>query len=102
MHNAARRLINDLPVDHFKEAQAHEEAGRSRLLRLGTSLNTNWFAWNLHPGSDPDTGESYVEPMKARWFNNLTFRTAMNHAIAIAMSPRPPRMPLFIIFASGA
>jgi peptide/nickel transport system substrate-binding protein len=76
-------LINTISADHYKEAVALEDKGNgpARLCRLGTSLNTNWLAWNLHPGSDLDTGKPFVDPEKLHWFSNLTFRQAMNHAI---------------------
>lgn len=74
-------IFMDLPADHYKEATAMERAGTADLIRLGVSLNSNWVCFNLHPGSNPETGEPYVEPQKAYWFQNLNFRKAVNHAI---------------------
>ncbi|MEC9475872.1 MAG: ABC transporter substrate-binding protein [Planctomycetota bacterium] len=74
-------IFMDLPADHYKEAAAMEKSGKADLVRLGVSLNSNWICFNLHPGKDPESGEPFVEPQKAYWFQNLNFRKAVNHAI---------------------
>lgn len=75
-------VIDDMPVDHYKEAVALEKAdkGAYELCRLGVSLNSYWITLNLHPGKNEDTGEPFVDPKKAYWFNNMKFRHALNHA----------------------
>ncbi|MEE2856979.1 MAG: ABC transporter substrate-binding protein [Planctomycetota bacterium] len=74
-------IFMDLPADHYREASAMEKANTADLIRLGVSLNSNWVSFNLHPGKDPETGESYVDPEKSYWFHQLDFRKAVNHAI---------------------
>ncbi|MEM7163965.1 MAG: ABC transporter substrate-binding protein [Planctomycetota bacterium] len=76
-------VVMDIPGDHYREAQALEKNNRDKyqLHRLGVNLNTYWICWNLHPGSNKDSGKPYVDPKKRYWFNNKKFRHAINHAI---------------------
>ncbi len=76
-------LLDNLPADRFQEVNgaAEQPGSEFQLIRLGVSLNTNWIAFNLHPGRDPDTEKSYVSAEKQHWFHNLEFRKAVNHAL---------------------
>lgn len=75
-------IIEDIAADRYKEAKLL--SGRKdeyELVRLGTHVNTYWMAFNLHPGKNPDTNESYVSEAVQHWFHKLEFRHAVNHAI---------------------
>ena len=76
-------LLDTLPPDRNREASEAAKRPEStfELLTLGVSLNSNWVAFNLHPGADADTGKPYVAPEKQYWFNKLEFRKAVNHAL---------------------
>ena len=49
--------------------------------RRGPAFGTNFLAFNMNPGKDPDTGQAYVDPGKLRWFQNTQFRQAIAHAV---------------------
>lgn len=74
-------LVMDLTADHFREARALDRIGKAQLFRLGPSLNSIWICFNLHPGTDPKSGDQYVSAEKSVWFQQLDFRRAVQHAI---------------------
>ena len=55
--------------------------GNFTIHRRGPAFGTTFLAFNVNPGSDPDTGEPYLDPVKARWFANTQFRQAIAHSI---------------------
>jgi len=76
-------LLDTLPPDRYREAAdaAKGDDAAFEVLTLGCSLNTNWVAFNLHPGTNPSTGKPFVAEEKQHWFQQLDFRRAVNHAI---------------------
>jgi len=50
------------------------------LYNLGPSSGTIFMAINLNSRKDK-SGKSIVEPIKSKWFNDVNFRQAINHAI---------------------
>jgi peptide/nickel transport system substrate-binding protein len=71
------RYVRPEDVDLLKNGEA---AGDYKVYELGTSLTTDYFAFNLNPGKTPD-GKNYVDPIKSAWFNNKVFRQAISTAI---------------------
>ena len=49
--------------------------------RRGPAFGTTFLAFNVNPGSDPETGEAYLDPVKTGWFGNTLFRRAVAHSI---------------------
>ncbi len=49
--------------------------------RRGPQFGTSFLAFNMNPGSDPDTGELYLDPVKLNWFANTQFRQAVAYSI---------------------
>ena len=49
--------------------------------RRGPAFGTTFLGFNMNPGRDPETGESYVAPEKLKWFQNGAFRQAVAHSI---------------------
>ncbi len=49
--------------------------------RRGPAFGTTFLAFNMNPGSDPETGEPFVDPVKLEWFSNTQFRRAVAHSI---------------------
>ncbi len=49
--------------------------------RRGPTFGTTFLAFNMNPGTDPDTGEPYVAPEKLRWFQNAQFRRAVAYSV---------------------
>ena len=76
-------LLNNLPADRYREVSdaAKQPGSNFEVLKLGVSLNTNWISFNLHPGGNEETGKPFVAEHKKRWFHNLEFRKAVNHAL---------------------
>ena len=55
--------------------------GNFTIHRRGPAFGTTFLAFNVNPGSDPDTGEPRLDPVKAGWFANTRFRQAVAHSI---------------------
>lgn len=51
-----------------------------RLYNLGPTSGTSFMAINLNTRKDAN-GKPYVDPVKAKWFNDVNFRQAINHTI---------------------
>ena len=58
-----------------------EADGDYTVYEAGPAFGTNFIFFNQHRGSHPETGEPFVPPHKLGWFTDLTFRTAVAHAI---------------------
>ncbi len=58
-----------------------QKEGNFTIHRRGPAFGTTFFAFNMNPGSNPDTGESYLSPEKLAWFSNTQFRQAVAHVI---------------------
>jgi peptide/nickel transport system substrate-binding protein len=51
------------------------------IYRVGPAFGTTWISFNQNPGTNPETGEPYVDPAKLKWFTNLQFRKAVAYAL---------------------
>ena len=51
------------------------------IYRRGPGFASTLLAFNMNPGTNPDTSESYVAPEKRNWFENIQFRQAVAHSI---------------------
>ena len=71
-------FIYPYEYDHFKEEEAK---GNFKLLEPGIGLETAFFWFNENTNVNPQTGKSYVDPVKLKWFRNTKFRQAMSYAI---------------------
>ncbi len=71
--------VTDIPPADYDRLKEGETKGDFVVHRLGLSLNTNWISFNQHPGKAED-GTPYVEPYKAKLFQDVRFRRAMSHA----------------------
>ncbi len=49
--------------------------------RRGPQFGTTFLAFNMNPGSNPETGEPYLDPIKVEWFANTLFRQAVAYSI---------------------
>ncbi|MCY3926265.1 MAG: ABC transporter substrate-binding protein [bacterium] len=58
-----------------------EGQGNFTIHRRGPAFGTTFLAFNMNPGSDPDTGEPFMDPVKSEWFSNTQFRQAVAHSI---------------------
>ncbi len=51
------------------------------IYRRGPAFGTTFLGFNMNPGSNPDTGELYIDPVKREWFSSKEFRQAVAHSI---------------------
>ena len=65
----------------YAELEPLQEDHHFTIHRRGPAFGTTFLAFNVNPGSDPDTGESVLDPVKAAWFSNTRFRQAVAHSI---------------------
>lgn len=47
----------------------------------GPDFSTNFISFNQNPDVNPHTQKPFVDPVKLKWFTNLSFRQAVAHAI---------------------
>jgi peptide/nickel transport system substrate-binding protein len=62
----------------LKPAQAQ---GNFTVYELGPDFGTSFLCFNQNRGINPQTGSPFLAPEKLRWFSDLTFRSAVAHAI---------------------
>lgn len=48
---------------------------------MGPSMGSSFLVLNLNSGKNLKTGAPFVDPIKAKWFNDLNFRRAVAHTI---------------------
>lgn len=70
-------LIRPRAVVEMMAARAQENF---QLYNLGASTTSLFVAFNMNRRLNPKTKKPYVTPYKSRWFNDLNFRQAVNHA----------------------
>ena len=74
--------IDSLPVPGSEVFYVkHLSSPDFRLYDLGPSSGTLFLMFNLNNRRNKETGQPYVDPIKARWFQNLQFRQAVDWAI---------------------
>ena len=87
-------LAADLAAFRAGDADTHEVLGAEygdlyplqqpenfTIHRRGPTFGSNFLAFNMNPGANPDTGEPYVALEKRNWFSNWRFRQAVAHSI---------------------
>ncbi len=65
----------------FRLLKQEEERDQFTIYELGATLNTNFITFNQTVARDPETGEPFLDPIKAAWFRDLRFRQAVAHAL---------------------
>lgn len=72
--------LHEVRPEQFDALKRREAKADYVVKDLGPAFATYWFMYNLDDGLDTD-GKPFVEPMKAKWFNDKRFRKATSHAI---------------------
>ncbi len=67
--------------EEYAEMKPLEAEGNYTIHRRGPAFGTTFLAFNMNPGSNPDTGAPYVAPERLRWFQNIQFRQAVAHVV---------------------
>ena len=74
--------LDSLPVkpEAFRLLKQAETRGNYTIYNTGPSFGYNFVGFNLNQARNAK-GESFVDPIKSKWFNNLAFRQAVAYAI---------------------
>ncbi len=64
----------------FALLKREEKRGKYTVYNGGLKTGINFITFNLNQGRSTK-GKPFVDPIKSRWFNNLTFRQAIAYAI---------------------
>ena len=67
--------------EEFAQLDPLQEEENFTIHRRGPAFGTTFLGFNMNPGTNPETGESYVAPEKLKWFQNRAFRQAVAHSI---------------------
>lgn len=59
-----------------------EKTGNFKLYNLGPNDGRTFLMLNMNRRTNPKTKKPYVDPIKQKWFNDLNFRQAINHAVS--------------------
>ena len=67
--------------EEFAQLEPLQEEGNFTIYKRGPGFGTTFLGFNVNPGTNPDTGDPYLDPMKLEWFQNKQFRQAVAHTI---------------------
>ena len=70
-----------IPGEQLAELEPLQQEGNFTIFRQGPAFGTTFISFNMNPGSNPETGESYLTPEELAWFSNKEFRQAMAHVV---------------------
>ncbi|MFT5388131.1 MAG: peptide/nickel transport system substrate-binding protein, partial [Candidatus Omnitrophota bacterium] len=70
-----------LRASDFPLIKPREQRGDFEVLDIGAAKGTNFIFFNMNQGVNPKTEKPFVDPIKLKWFTNLSFRQAVAHAI---------------------
>ncbi|MFN3926182.1 MAG: ABC transporter substrate-binding protein [Pseudanabaenaceae cyanobacterium] len=73
--------IYGLRGEDFQLLKKEEKRGNFTIYNGGPAFGQTFLMFNLNQGRDPKTGKPFVNPIRARWFNNVNFRRAIAYAI---------------------
>lgn len=74
-------LLSVLRAEEVQTLKPLVDKGEIVVKDLGPSLITEFMWFNLNPGTNPQTGKPYVDPVKLAWFSQPKFRQAVAYAI---------------------
>ena len=70
-----------VPAQYYPLLSPERERFDFRLKRVGPATGITFLALNQNTGVNPETGEPFLDPIKAAWFNDVDFRRAVSYAI---------------------
>ncbi|HUR36022.1 MAG TPA: ABC transporter substrate-binding protein [Vicinamibacterales bacterium] len=77
--------LENVKPENYQWYADNQRQGNFTLYDLGPALATNFFWFNLNTAQKAENGrkvgDPLVDPVKYRWFNNVTFRRAVSMAI---------------------
>jgi peptide/nickel transport system substrate-binding protein len=66
--------------ESFQLMKQEEKRGKYKIYNAGPDVGSRFITFNLNQAKN-DKGQPFVDPIHSQWFNNLTFRKAVAHAI---------------------
>ena len=73
--------VYNLRGSDFQLLKQEEDSGNFTIYNLGPTLDNSFFCFNQSTGRNPQTGKPIVDPVKSRWFRDVTFRQAVSYAV---------------------
>ena len=67
--------------EDYQLLKRFEQRDRYKIYNAGPSTGQAFIMFNLNKGKNPKTNESFVDPIKSRWFNDVNFRRAVAYAV---------------------
>jgi peptide/nickel transport system substrate-binding protein len=68
-------------VKDFQLLKSAEKRDKFKIYNGGAATGQLFVMFNLNQGRDSKTNQSFVDPVKSKWFNDVNFRRAIAHAI---------------------
>ncbi len=78
---SGRTDLHGVLGEEYAQLEPLQEEQNFTIYRRGPTFGTTFLAFNMNPGQDLETGESYLDPRKRGWFSNTQFRQAVAHVI---------------------
>ena len=67
--------------EDYQLLKRFEQRDHYKIYNAGPSTGQAFIMFNLNKGKNPKTNESFVDPIKSRWFNDVNFRRAVAYAV---------------------
>jgi peptide/nickel transport system substrate-binding protein len=67
--------------EDYQLLKRFEQRDRYKIYNAGPMTGQAFIMFNLNKGKNPKTNESFVDPKKSKWFNDVNFRRAVAHAM---------------------
>ena len=67
--------------EELADLEPMQTDGNFTIYKRGPAFGTTFLTFNMNPGSNPDTYDSYLEPHKLEWFGSKEFRQAVAHSM---------------------
>lgn len=78
---AGRSDLHSVLGSEYAELLPVQEEENFSIHRRGPGFGTTFLTFNVNPGQNPETDESYVNARKLGWFSNVEFRRAVAHSV---------------------
>ena len=67
--------------EEFATLEPLQEEENFTIHKRGPNFGTTFLVFNMNPGTNPETGEPYMDAEKLRWFQEKQFRHAVAHSM---------------------
>ena len=67
--------------EDYQLLKRFEKRDRYKIYNAGPATGQAFIMFNLNKGRDPKTNQPFVDPIKSKWFNDVSFRRAVAYAI---------------------